>query len=502
MPIPTPAEIDVTNLAKTIQMSIATQRSIGDFKAWHNVEKIKEHMMDEELEQLLEGTHNVDAFMDDVLNSKKDPDIRIEPRSDKESPKVMESADILTIHDEEVEEESAGDEFELRKREKRKGIEETRDTPLPTPIRSPKTHIALLSSDKETLQELTITTEDAPSSADKEKLQELTVTDSTSSSSSPKPKTRRFRQYKSFIQQMGERYGYMFGRLKKHFLPRKNIPSHVDLFLKNYMENNILQKRLVPLYVAEGLLLDEQKTQADVAAIIMEAIQKECENLRAKITLQVNNAISNSIPLQIKFEKPTPPATPCRIAAIRLRDHDDHHKNALPEGVNSVKRQKHDDEVPTEEVSQELMEGMLGEIDESQLQKAESKKESLSLPTSKKPKPIYHSCQRDPKAPPMTLLNQDLFYLKYGNSGPKKYTLSLHKYLTVPFPDDDIEERTLRWVNKHIKRQKEKRDKPEEVYLDSKIVEVIRTLYELGHEHQFITEIIVRRANGKIDPIT
>ncbi|GJX99403.1 hypothetical protein Tco_0356422 [Tanacetum coccineum] len=165
-PIPTPAEIDVTNLAETIQMSIATQRR----------------------------THNVDAFMDDVLNSKKDPDIRIEPRSDKESPKVTESADILTIHDKEVKEESTGDEFKLRKRENGNGIEETRDTPLPTPIRSPSTHIALLSSDKETLQELTVTTEDAPSSADKEKLQELTVTDSTSSSSSPKPKTGRFRQ--------------------------------------------------------------------------------------------------------------------------------------------------------------------------------------------------------------------------------------------------------------------------------------------------------------------
>ncbi|GKB74385.1 hypothetical protein Tco_0935797 [Tanacetum coccineum] len=55
----------------------------------------------------------------------------------------------------------------------------------------------------------------------------------------------------------------------------------------------------------------------------------------------------------------------------------------------------------------------------------------------------------------MTLLNQDLFYLKYGNSGPKKYTLSLHK-----------------------------------------------TSYELGHEHQFITKIVVRRSNGKIDLIT
>ncbi|GJW46645.1 hypothetical protein Tco_0078291 [Tanacetum coccineum] len=176
-------------------------------------------------------------------------------------------------------------------------------------------------------------------------------------------------------------------------------------------------------------------------------------------------------------------------------------------------------------VSQELWEEISGETHESQLQKAvndmprqrcnsreehqyhvdkmqnylkndiicESKKERLPLPTPQKPTLVYHSCQRNPK---------------------------------VPFPDDDIEERTSRWVGKylrkfnayaryrvehwknlwvkqfHIRRQKEKRDKPKEVYSDSKIVELIRTSYELGHEHKFITEIIVRRTNGKINPIT
>ncbi|GJW63262.1 hypothetical protein Tco_0115146 [Tanacetum coccineum] len=155
----------------------------------------------------------------------------------------------------------------------------------------------------------------------------------------------------------------------------------------------------------------------------------------------------------------------------------------------------------------------------------ENKKERFSLTTLENPTPVYHSCQRDPKAPPVTLLNQDLFYLKCGNSGPKKYILSLHKYPAVPFPKDDIEERTSRWASKrirrfnkyarysiehwknlwanqdHIKRQKQLRDKPEEVYLESKIVEVIRTSYELGHEHKFITEIVVRIGNGKIHPI-
>ncbi|GKC08060.1 hypothetical protein Tco_0999670 [Tanacetum coccineum] len=115
----------------------------------------------------------------------------------------------------------------------------------------------------------------------------------------------------------------------------------------------------------------------------------------------------------------------------------------------------------------------------------------------------------------MTLLNQDLFYLKYGNSRQKKYTLSLHKFSAVPFPDNDVEERTSRWVNKHIKkfnlnarfsvehwkniwakqfhimRQKEQRENPERLYSYSKIIKVIRTSYELGHEQMFITKIIL-----------
>ncbi|GKC69817.1 hypothetical protein Tco_1115700 [Tanacetum coccineum] len=217
-----------------------------------------------------------------------------------------------------------------------------------------------------------------------------------------------------------------------------------------------------------------------------------------------------------------------------------------------------DDEVPTEEVSPELMKEISEEIDEAQLKKVvddmlrqrcnsveehqyhvdqmqkylkndivwESRKERLSLPTIQKPTPFYHSCQRDPKAPPMTMLNQDLFYLKYGNSEPKKYTLSLHKYPAIPFPDDDIEEQTSRWVSKHLIKfnvyaqygvehrknmwakqfhiimKKEKRDKPEEVYSDSQIVKVIRTSYELDYKYlnkNEIEDLYLLCINGKVD---
>nr|GEZ03409.1 hypothetical protein [Tanacetum cinerariifolium] len=200
------------------------------------------------------------------------------------------------------------------------------------------------------------------------------------------------------------------------------------------------------LYVAEGLLLDKQKTQVDVAAMIAEAVPKECDNLHAEINLQVNNAIANIIPLhddeklrnddlsiwwsiKINFDKPAPSATHCRTAAIRPRDHDDHHDDAHLEGENSAKR-----------------------------------KERLSLPTPKKPALVYHNYQKDPKAPPMTLFNQDLFNLKHSNSRTNKYTLSLHKYHVVSFTEDDIKEQTSRW-------------------------------------HKFITEIMLRRSNGKIDLI-
>ncbi|GKD18792.1 hypothetical protein Tco_1207950 [Tanacetum coccineum] len=71
-------------------------------------------------------------------------------RHDLETP-ILTAAkiDVTNLH--ETEEELAGDEFELRRREKGKGIEETRNTPSPTPIRSLRTHIDHLSTDKETL---------------------------------------------------------------------------------------------------------------------------------------------------------------------------------------------------------------------------------------------------------------------------------------------------------------------------------------------------------------
>ncbi|GJT27063.1 hypothetical protein Tco_0907338 [Tanacetum coccineum] len=207
-----------------------------------------------------------------------------------------------------------------------------------------------------------------------------------------------------------------------------------------------------------------------------------------------------------------------------------------------------DDELLTKKLSQELVEEMSQTVDEAKLRKVvnemlrqrctsgdehqyhidqmqnflknnivwESKKEILVSPYLQKPTLVVQSCQRDPKDPALSLVNQDLLYLKKRNSRPKKIMMSLHNFPAIIFPNDDIEESTSRWVDKCVKRfnpyagysvehwknphakifyikKKKETEKPKEVvYSNSKIVQIIKTYWELGHEHKFITEIVAR----------
>ncbi|GKD86342.1 hypothetical protein Tco_1357496 [Tanacetum coccineum] len=326
-----------------------------------------------------------------------------------------------------------------------------------------------------------------------------------------KPNTGRFKRYNSFCDELQGRYSYLFGRLKTRFLARKKF-NVLAQHLQEVMEESLSN------------MVDDH------------AIQQECENLRAEITSQINNAITNHIPshvdssvrnymsdnpqlqhddlpiwlaLKIKFEGLHASNTPCRTSAIHLRDQDDPHDDAHPEGENSEKRQKtlehgtyvfresssgqvnesepDDDELSTEKVSQELVEEMSQIIDETKLRKVVN--EILRQRCTSGDEHQYHTDQMqnflkndivEPKAPALSLVNQDL---------------SLHKFPIVIFPDDDIEERTSKWVDKcmkkfnpyarysvkhwknpqanifYIKRQKEPGNPKEDVYSNSKIVE-------------------------------
>ncbi|GKB45032.1 hypothetical protein Tco_0889974 [Tanacetum coccineum] len=81
----------------------------------------------------------------------EDPDTRLDPESYKESPEVEITAVVRPINVIEEEDESAKDDYELRRRIKGKYVEESRNTPSPTPIRSPRIQSTLISSDTKKL---------------------------------------------------------------------------------------------------------------------------------------------------------------------------------------------------------------------------------------------------------------------------------------------------------------------------------------------------------------
>ncbi|GJY18822.1 hypothetical protein Tco_0390313 [Tanacetum coccineum] len=371
---------------------------------------------------------------------------------------------------EKLEEESAEDDYELRRREKRKHVEEIRNTPSPKTIRSPSIHSTLVSLDTEKLQELTVNDPPPSSSTTSSSSSKLSATQRLLSLL--KPKTGRFKCYKSFFDELQGCYDYLFGHLNTRFLARtkfKVLALHLQEVMKESLPKMVdarvkeLTKTQVPIYVAQGLIMERQQIQADVAKMIADAVQEEHKNLQAEITSQINNAITNHIPsyvdssvrnymsghiLHVHPTQASQASVQEQSSAIRPRDQDDPHDDAYPGGR------------------------------------------------------IVQKGRRCLSMEPTFLENLHLVYLKKGNSRPEKIVLSLNKFPAVIFPDDDIKERTSIWVYKCVKKQKEPRKPKEVVYSNSKIVQVIKTYWELGHEHKFVTEIIARRVNGSIVSIT
>ncbi|GKF39320.1 hypothetical protein Tco_0119381, partial [Tanacetum coccineum] len=165
-PIPTVDKADGMILQDTLQVSLVEHKSREEQEARENVELVNKHLAFEEIEKLVEGCENV---IDDSSPPRNDephiPGIRLEPQSDKESPEVEITNDkevevtnvVILVNVNEEEDEITNEVYELKRRDKGKIVEESRSTPLPIPIRSPRTHVNLVSLDTEKLQELTKT---------------------------------------------------------------------------------------------------------------------------------------------------------------------------------------------------------------------------------------------------------------------------------------------------------------------------------------------------------
>ncbi|GKA31322.1 hypothetical protein Tco_0717627 [Tanacetum coccineum] len=214
------------------------------------------------------------------------------------------------------------------------------------------------------------------------------------------------------------------------------IPSLVDASVRRYMSGHILHVH--PAQV-QSSSVPEQQYQLYLS-------------IKADPLLQQQD-IAIWLALQMKFEKTRVPQTACRSSAVPTRDQDNPHDDAHLEGENSAKRQKtseyeayisgesspgqvnveepgpstsgnqeqddefdfwtdsyasDDDEITTKQMKNFLQNDIVWE----------SRKEILVSLHPRKITPLVQSYQRDPEAPALSLINQDLLYLKKGNSGP------------------------------------------------------------------------------------
>ncbi|GJU11082.1 retrovirus-related pol polyprotein from transposon TNT 1-94 [Tanacetum coccineum] len=513
VPVPTTEKADEMILQDTLQVSLAEHKSHEEQEARENVAIVDEHLAAKEIKKLVEDPKNVDDSSPPRHDDTSIPSTRIEPRSDKESPKVeiVKEKEVVLTKDTEVEtekdtpivdvanivpsvnvddkEDEITDEvFELKRREKGKHVEETRISPISSPTRSPRNLSTLVSSNTEKLQELTA-------------------------------KPNRFKKYKSFFHELHGRYGYLFAHLKKRFMPRtssdqladnlhdvmvETLPSLVKDKVTEQVKKEVPEqvRDQLPVYLAKGLILERQKTNEDMQRMVDKAILQERGRMQEQISSQIQNAIDNAIPalvdasvrsymsgyilhvhpaqvqsssvpeqqhqlylamkvdhelqqkdiaiwlaLQMKFERHQVSQTTCRPSAIRPRDQDDPHDDAHPEGENSPStsgNQEQDDEfdfwtdsyasdndeIPTKQVSQDIMEEISLTTDEPKLKKMvdemlrqrctsgdehqyhidqmknflqsdivwESRKEILVSPHLRKITPLVQRCQRDPES--------------------------------------------------------------------------------------------------------
>nr|GEV14886.1 hypothetical protein [Tanacetum cinerariifolium] len=212
-----------------------------------------------------------------------------------------------------------------------------------------------------------------------------------------------------------------------------DVIIHVNVYDEEEKEDEITDEQVlekvcnqVLVYVAEGLILERQKTIEEMEKMTVKAILQERGNIQAQISLQIQQAIVNAIPSQVDaFDNKQEQGLSRSGNQEQANDYD----------FWTYSYASDDDEIPSKQVLQDIME-----------------EEILVSPHPIKTTPLVLSCQRDLDSPALSLINQDLLYLKKGNSRPEKIVLSLHKFPAIVFNDDDIEERTSGWVNKCVKK--------------------------------------------------
>ncbi|GKD71609.1 hypothetical protein Tco_1325699, partial [Tanacetum coccineum] len=291
-PLPTVDKAYEIILQDTLQVSLAEHKIREEQEARENVAPVDEHLASEEIEKMVEEQENV---IDDNSIPRNDepniPSTRIEPRSDKESPKVEITKVVIPVNVNDEDEERTDEVYELKRREKGKSLEESRNSPIPTPIRSPRIHTDLIYSDTEKLQEL-----------------KETDTKTTPSSSSTNTKLSIMNRLLSLFKTKPARF-----KRHLHDVMVESLPTMVDSYVKEQVKKQVPEQvRDQVLVYMSGHILHVHPAQSQASSVPDQQYQ---------------------LYLAMK-------ADPQLTSVVRPRDQDDPHDDTHPEGENSAKRQK------------------------------------------------------------------------------------------------------------------------------------------------------------------
>nr|GEX86657.1 reverse transcriptase domain-containing protein [Tanacetum cinerariifolium] len=306
---------------------------------------------------------------------------------------------------EEEEDEITNEVYELKRMEKGKNIEESRITPFPTPIRSPRIHIDLVSLDTEKLQELMVPHTTPSSSSPSNKLSHTNRLLSVF-----KAKPARFKLYKTFFQELQGRYGYLFEHLRAKFMPRKSFVTLAD-----HLHDALAESLQVVLNKHVKEQVEQQVPQQDDP---YDDAHPEGEN---SIKRQKTSKYGAYVSGELLFEKDNDQEQgPTTSSNQEQTDGYDFWTDSYASD---------DDEIPTKQVLQDIIEEVSLNVDEAKLKKIddemlrqrctsgdehqyhieqmknflksdiiwESRKAILISPHPRKTTPLVLSCQRDPE---------------------------------------------------------------------------------------------------------
>ncbi|GKA94434.1 retrovirus-related pol polyprotein from transposon TNT 1-94 [Tanacetum coccineum] len=247
----------------------------------------------EEIKKLVENPENVDDSSPPRHDDTSIPGTRLEPRSDNESLEV----EIVQEKEEDTE------------------VEPDKDTPMVDvanivpPVNVDDEVFELRRGVKgKNVEELTVT---HPTPSSGSSAPNLTKTNRLLSLIKAKP--NRFKRYKSFFHELQGQYGYLFAHLKKRYMPRTSSDQLADNLHDVMMETlpSLVKEKVtkqvkkevhvqvrdqVPVYLAEGLILERKTTKEETERLISKAILKERGRMQEHISSQIQNAIDNAIP--------------------------------------------------------------------------------------------------------------------------------------------------------------------------------------------------------------